>query len=168
MVELTIIGRLGADAEIATSKEGRNYLKFNVAVDEAAKGEKSTSWFRCMFWYYGSEPPKVYAYLQKGTPVFIRGREAVSTYTGKDGSVQIDRSVFVQSVQLLPSKSSEDGASSQQARKTDPTSLSTGTLSQSVPNVGVSPQMPKVQSMAESSSAPKVETYDEVMQDLPF
>ena len=51
MVELTIIGRLGADAEIATSKEGRNYLKFNVAVDEAAKGEKSTSWFRCVFWY---------------------------------------------------------------------------------------------------------------------
>ena len=168
MVELTIIGRLGADAEIATSKEGRNYLKFNVAVDEAAKGEKSTSWFRCMFWYYGSEPPKVYAYLQKGTPVFIRGREAVSTYTGKDGSVQIDRSVFVQSVQLLPSKSSEDGASSQQTRKTDPTSLSTGTLSQSVPNVDVSPQMPKVHSVAESSSAPKVETYDEVMQDLPF
>ena len=168
MVELTIIGRLGADAEIATSKEGKNYLKFNVAVDEAARGEKSTSWFRCMFWYYGSEPPKVYAYLHKGTPVFIRGREAVSTYTGKDGSVQIDRSVFVQSVQLLPSKSSEDGVSSQQAKKTDPTSLSTGTLSQAANKIDVPSQRAEVRSVAESSSVPKVETYDEVLQDLPF
>ena len=184
MVELTIIGRLGADAELATSRDGKNYVRFNVAVDETAKGEKTTSWFRCMYWYNGSEPPKVFTFLKKGTPVFVRGRESVSLYTGREGSTHIDRSVFIQNLQLLPSRTQDDGLNEQQSKKTDPSSLSTGSFTPQAATVQPtataqeaaqiafaqtvlqSPTTP--QQTAASTAVPKVETYDEMMRDLPF
>ncbi len=42
---ITVDGRLGGDAEIKTSKDGRPYIRFKIANNQYSGGEVETDWF---------------------------------------------------------------------------------------------------------------------------
>ena len=105
MVNVSIIGRLGADAEERTSQSGSKFLTLNLASDEYNKGEKSTSWFRVT--YIGDRAIKMREYLTKGKLVEVHGTERVSLYTNKNGEAAISRDVMADRVDFVSTGSGQ-------------------------------------------------------------
>ena len=98
MQQIQIIGNLGQDAE-AVNFGGKEYTKFSLAVTEKKKNEKVTTWYYVL--YQGSH---LLQYLLKGTKVFVQGNIALSIYTSKSGTPQINASVYASRIELLTPK----------------------------------------------------------------
>jgi len=78
MLQITIIGNIGKDAEI---KEigGKNYVKFSVAHSEGK--DKPTTWVTALV--FANNPEKLSGLFRKGAVVFVQGRLTTSVYEGK-------------------------------------------------------------------------------------
>lgn len=99
MLKVELIGYIGKDAEVIESN-GRNYARFSVAVDEAAKGgEKKTRWLTC---YTGQD--KMAQWLKKGRQVFVEGNHKIIHSTGQDNKTYITEAINVTNLQLLGKK----------------------------------------------------------------
>ena len=119
MVNVNFIGRLGADAELRTSKGGKQYVAMRVATDEVKNGEKGTAWINVT--YHGDRAIKMHEYLKKGSAVSVMGSETVGTYQNKNGETQVSRDVLADRVDFLNLGKSGDG-------QTNETSTDTGTF----------------------------------------
>jgi single-strand DNA-binding protein len=102
MVNVNIIGRLGADAELINGKNGP-FLSFRMAVDDRKrngdKTEKITSWFRVTL--NGDRSSKLVEYLTKGKLVNVTGTESVGIYNSKDGTPQVSREVSASNIEFI-------------------------------------------------------------------
>ena len=145
MVNVNFIGRLGADAELRTSKGGKQYVAMRVATDEFKNGEKGTAWINVT--YHGDRAIKMHDYLKKGSAVSVMGSETVGTYQNKNGETQVSRDVLADRVDFVNLGKSGDGQASE-------TSTDTGTFK------------PKEQE-AEMATAAAASTSDGA-DDLPF
>lgn len=90
MVNISIIGRLGADAEVLDGKNGK-FLKFRMATNEKKNNEIVTDWFNVTF--NGDRFLKASEWLKKGKMVMVNGAESVSTYQANDGTTKISRDI---------------------------------------------------------------------------
>lgn len=146
MVNVSVIGRLGADAEIVNGKNGQ-FVSFRMATDDRVNNEKVTTWFRVAM--FGDRFTKLLEYLTKGRLVMVSGRETVSTYQStKDGTTQVSRDITADNIEFINTGS---GSTTSDVAKTE--SVSTGTL-----------KKPEAKPMA--SPLPPVEPSTE--DDLPF
>lgn len=106
MVNVNIIGRLGADAELINGKNGQ-FLTFRMAVEDRKrngdKSEKTTSWFRVNF--NSDRVSKLVEYLTKGKLINVIGTESVSIYNAKDGTPQISRDISASNIEFVPTGS---------------------------------------------------------------
>ena len=81
--EVTLIGRIGADAEHQTTQGGKSLTKFSVATSESRQvdgaWETATEWHKVSLW--GSEwlHPK----LKKGVKVYVKGKLKSHEYNEK-------------------------------------------------------------------------------------
>lgn len=83
MIELTVTGNIGKDAEL--KKVGNNnYAAFSLAITGKVKGENKTTWIDVM--KYDKEG-KLTPYLKKGVKLWLRGRPTTSGYTSKNGEI---------------------------------------------------------------------------------
>lgn len=89
MQTITITGNIGKDAELATRKDGSQYLTFRVAVDEGR--DKSPTWYGVAL--YVSNPANLQQYLVKGARVLIQGRLTAGAYTDSHGTAQPSLSI---------------------------------------------------------------------------
>lgn len=71
MNKLSLIGRIGKDAELRYSQDGKPVCSFSVAVDDGYSDKKSTIWVRCSLW--GERAEKLAPHLTKGKPVYVEG-----------------------------------------------------------------------------------------------
>ena len=101
MVNIFVIGRLGADAEIRTKKDGSSMMTFNVAVDDFVNGTKTTTWLRVR----NTNSLHQAQYLKKGSPVSISGVETVSTFVNKAGETLISRDVLADRIEFVKTNS---------------------------------------------------------------
>lgn len=69
MLQLSVIGNLGRDAEVKHIGE-RDYIAFNVASTEKENGEEVTRWNSVL----ASNNQNIIPYLRKGQQVFVSGR----------------------------------------------------------------------------------------------
>jgi len=126
MVNVNVIGRLGADAELIDGKNGK-FASFRMATDDRKNGEKITSWFRVTF--NGDRAGKIVEYLTKGKLVNVIGTESVGTYTAKDGSVQVSRDINASNIDFISvssgSTANDASSASSQAKGTE---VSTGSF----------------------------------------
>lgn len=99
MVNVNFNGRLGADAELRTSKGGKQYVAMRVATDEFRNGEKGTAWINVT--YHGDRAIKMHEYLKKGSAVSVMGSETVGTYQNKNGETQVSRDVLADRVDFV-------------------------------------------------------------------
>ena len=81
MENITIAGKLGADAKLSSTQRGDQVCNFNVAVDTYESGEKGTRWYRVSFW--GKRAESLSPYLLKGVSVAVGGSLSLGDYEGK-------------------------------------------------------------------------------------
>ena len=82
MLQLTVIGNLGADAQVKEFN-GRKAIVFNVAHTEKWTGSDgvvhdSTTWVSCI---WNSEGGNLLQYLRRGATVFVQGRASTRVYS---------------------------------------------------------------------------------------
>lgn len=97
MIELTIIGNLGKDAELKTINKN-NYSSFSVAITEKRNGQDITTWVSCMKLDKDGNLTK---YLNKGKKVFLRGRPSVGAYTNQRGEMKADITLWANDLEFL-------------------------------------------------------------------
>lgn len=103
MLKITLIGRIGKDAENAQTKNGTPYARFNVAIDEGTGENKTTRWLTC----YKNNAEKLMPYLTKGTLVYIEGQHRATT-SEKDGKVFLNEFVNITNLELLGGKNNNN------------------------------------------------------------
>jgi single-strand DNA-binding protein len=131
MVNINVIGRLGADAELINGKNGQ-FASFRLAVDDRKNSEKTTTWFRVTL--NGDRVGKIVEYLTKGKLVNVMGTESVGTYQAKDGSTQVSRDINASNVEFISvgSGSTASDTSAETTTETTTEAVSTGTLKKPV------------------------------------
>lgn len=103
MIKLTIIGNLGADAELK-NQDGRSYVSFRVAHSERrqqADGttKETTLWVSCTI---NGDGGNLLGYLKKGTKVFVQGDADVRLYnSSKDHCLKAGLNCYVRDLELI-------------------------------------------------------------------
>lgn len=105
MLQCTMIGNLGANAEIKTA-DGREFVTFRIAHNDSFKGadgvRKETSmWVDCTM-NCTTGRPAVLPYLTKGTTVCVVGNVSLRVYSSeKDRCMKAGLTIHVQKLELL-------------------------------------------------------------------
>lgn len=87
MISIQFVGRLGGDAELRTTPNGKTVLNFSVGADTGWGDRKKTTWVRCALWG-DTRGPAVEMYLKKGTKVTVFGDASLRSWesNGKSGT----------------------------------------------------------------------------------
>lgn len=108
MVQIEIIGNLGADVE-KVSTNGNVFYSFNVCVNKKVNGQEVSQWYGCTL---NKPSEKLLVYLQKGQGVFVRGVPRYRIFdSAKYHCKMVAVDIFVNELQLVgqaPSSSSEN------------------------------------------------------------
>lgn len=105
MLLATVIGNLGANAEIKSS-DGREFVSFRVAHNDSYKGAdgskvESSMWVDCTMSCAGGRPA-VLPYLLKGTTVCVVGQLSTRVYSSeKDRCMKAGVKIHVQKIELI-------------------------------------------------------------------
>lgn len=99
MKQLTIIGNIGADAQLKTMTDGTQFSTFNVAVTSG----QTTEWMGVLMRFR----PKLHTYLVKGQMVYVSGFPSFGIYNNK-----VDITINADHLELCgsPKTSPADGA----------------------------------------------------------
>lgn len=81
MQQIIITGRIGSDAQTATTQSGDRVCNFSVAVDYRESREKATNWWRVSLW--GKRAEALGPYLLKGVSITVSGEFSLGEYQGK-------------------------------------------------------------------------------------
>lgn len=117
---IIIGGRLGKDAELATTQAGKSVLRFSLAVSGGYGDKKKTEWFSCSMW--GERAQKLEPFLKKGVAVLIDGSlsTSASEYNGKNYT---NLNVFVDNLAFAGSKQEQQEQQEQAQAQTTQTSF---------------------------------------------
>ncbi len=105
----TLIGRLGADAEVDFTPNGAMNIKFNLAHDKwVPQGQEAkTLWTRVVIWGKLAETManliETHGALGKGDLVFVEGEPDVSAWVDRDGNARATHEVTAREIKLLAS-----------------------------------------------------------------
>lgn len=97
--KITLIGRLGADPEKATTKSsGKDYIKLNVAV---SVGKDETDWYNVEAY---TKQDIIMQYLTKGSRILIHGALKHNKWTDDKGQKQSKAIVLLNDFELIDGK----------------------------------------------------------------
>lgn len=93
-------GRITKDIELQTTKTGREYAKFTVAVNRKKdkNGEQKADFVDCTAW--GNTAAFVQKYFKKGDGIVVEGRFESDTYDAKDGTKRTKWGVSVDNIEF--------------------------------------------------------------------
>ena len=101
-------GRLGADAQIKRTPNGKTYMEMSVAVTTGYGDYKKTLWIKVKQW--GERVNNIVGIFTKGALVSACGEPSINEWDGKDGSHHASLEVNCMNIQILSSKKqSADG-----------------------------------------------------------
>ena len=94
-------GRLGGDADVRFTREGKPFANFSVCVDVTTRDGETppATWVRVS--YFADEAHELGARLVKGTSVYVEGRLTLGSWTGADGSERHGLNVVAWTVQVM-------------------------------------------------------------------
>lgn len=108
MLQSTLIGHLGADAECKNAN-GKEFVTFRVAntdrwTDDAGQVHESTTWVDCII----NGKPKVFDYLKKGQMIYATGSVSLRVYSSAvEKCMKAGLTINVQRIELLGGKSDD-------------------------------------------------------------
>jgi single-strand DNA-binding protein len=113
MLRISLIGHLGADAELRSTQKGSPLVGLRVAVSQVRTGsggerEETTEWFRVRV--VGRQIESAQR-LAKGARVFVAGRLDISHYQSRDGEPRTTFDIWADEVQNLSSRAVAEPAS---------------------------------------------------------
>ena len=98
MRTITFDGRLGKDAEVLTARNGRQYVRFNVANNMFNDGNERTDWFDVTC-YDQFVVDKKFSFLKKGTYVIVTG-QILSKVNVSNGNVYQNHYVTASTIEI--------------------------------------------------------------------
>lgn len=101
MLYITLTGRLGADSEVKSSKNGNQFVTMRVASNDFVNNEKTTTWVNVM--WSGERALKMSQYMKKGSSVIVNGTLRFSSYTDRNNEKAISVDVFADRVDFAES-----------------------------------------------------------------
>ena len=111
---ITLVGRLGAEPEVKTTKSGLKMASFSVAVDVKGKEKKVTIWPKVTA--FGALSDIVSQYVHKGSTVLVEGRlspdpatGAPKIYSKKDGTQGTSYDIIAEKVQVIGGDKQSNG-----------------------------------------------------------
>lgn len=136
-----VIGHIGKDAEIVTTKSNTKFIKFSLATTDRRNGKDETTWFDVAYPSMNCE--KLVEFLKKGSHISVIGEETVGTYVNRNQETVITRNLWANHVQFVGGSTREnqekkdDGVSTMtvEVKKTEtplPTVAATATTSESI------------------------------------
>jgi single-strand DNA-binding protein len=99
MLQFTIIGNLGADAEIK-EWDGKKFSTFRIATTKKTKEKEETTWVLVSYFYNENFHPL----LVKGQKVYVYGEGRLNMFTKQDGTLDAGLSVRADKIELCGSK----------------------------------------------------------------
>ncbi len=106
MLKCFFEGRLGADAELKTSRSGNQFYTMRVATDDFRDGENSTVWVRVVV----SADRVGKMTFKKGSHVLVTGTLKASTYQTRTGESAVSLDVNADSIHYVKSSSNPQSA----------------------------------------------------------
>lgn len=101
-----VMGRLTANVEKKSSKDGQEFITFSVATDRVSKNEeKQTDFFYCTAW--GKTADFIEKYFQKGSMILLEGSMQNNNYTDKTGVKHYEMVMRVQSASFTGERKPE-------------------------------------------------------------
>ena len=112
MNQATLIGHLGADAELRQTQSGESVANFSMATSERwtdKQGEKQekTTWHRCVLW--GKQADALTPWLKKGKQCAVTGAIEHRKWTDKDGAEKWTTEIRCFRLELLGSAQAGEG-----------------------------------------------------------
>lgn len=95
IIPVTPIGRVTADPEVKTSKQGNQYMRFNLAVNKDYGEQQKTLFLKCVLHGETQVQRMVKAGVKKGSLIFIIGELDVEEYEKKDKTKGMNVNVTV-------------------------------------------------------------------------
>lgn len=84
MITVQVAGNVGkADAEIRTTRGGKEVVGFSVAGSTWSDGKEKTEWFNCSYW--GDQAIGVAKYIKAGSAITVSGTLSTREWEAKDG-----------------------------------------------------------------------------------
>lgn len=157
---VNISGNLTRDSELRQTQSGTAILRFGVAVNDRRKNNQTGEWedypnfIDCVMW--GNRANALANYLKRGTKVALEGRLHWSSWE-KDGVKRSKVEVYVDEVEFLSSRNTQQQSSQQAYAPQQPAYSTPAPASAGAP----APQ----QAPAPVSAPPTDNVYDE---DIPF
>jgi single-strand DNA-binding protein len=110
--KVTLIGRLGKDAESKFTQSGTSVATFSIATNWRQKDQQTGEWKEHTDWHnivlWRSE--NVVPYLTKGTQVYIEGRLQTRNYENKEGRKVYVTEVIAEELILLGGRQGGDAS----------------------------------------------------------
>lgn len=104
MNNVTLLGRLTRDPELATTNGGTKTTKFTLAVDRgySKEREQTADFIPCVAWRSTAEFAT--KYLKKGSLVAVKGRLATRSWKDKEGNTRNTMEVTVENIYFAEKK----------------------------------------------------------------
>lgn len=108
-----ITGRLGADAVVKTTTNGKSIMEMSVAVNTGYGDYKKTIWYKLK--QFGDRVNNIAPIFTKGSIVAASGELDFDEWDGKDGTHHKDPVIKCMDIQLLYKKDGEEPAVTESA-----------------------------------------------------
>ena len=95
-------GRLGADAQVKKTPNGKTYMEMSVAVSTGYGDYKKTLWIKAKQW--GERVNNIVGIFVKGALVTACGEPSINEWDSKDGTHHASLEVNCMNIQILSSK----------------------------------------------------------------
>lgn len=106
--KITIIGNLGADAELRYMPNGQPVTSFSICSNErSGSGDRKRdkqNWYKVNL--FGNSAEKIAQHLTKGTGLYVEGRLNPELWEGRDGKTRLTMNVNTTNVEFTGGKRS--------------------------------------------------------------
>lgn len=105
MNKVIISGNITKDLELRSTKNGKKFLGFSIAVNEGTKDKPITNFFNCNAWEQNAE--FINKYFSKGRKILIEGTLRTNKYKNDEGKEITNTYILVNHSEFCDSKKEE-------------------------------------------------------------
>lgn len=108
MKSCTLLGNITRDIEIKQTKNGKNYIRFGLAVNSGYGDNKRTDFFDVVAWNKTAE--NIAKFFQKGSKILLETTPMQDRYEDKNGNKSSRVEFWVSNFYFVESKNANNGS----------------------------------------------------------